>query len=802
MIAGKSGLPFRLIPVLIAVFTLAACGGAADRYSSHLERGKQFLADGNLDKAGIELRSALQIRPNSAEAQYLAGKLAERRGDLRGAARGYKAATTLQSDYPAAAAGLGRVYVLAHVPKLAVTLVEPLIAKHPDDADLLTTRAAARYQLDDKTGALTDTERALKIDPADENATAILAAMLSESKDYPRAIEVVRAALQRAPTSTDLHQILANLYASAGQPDKAAAELHKLLDSDPHSLQRRQLLAQFYVAQRQPDAAEQVLEEGVRVDATSSAAKLALVDFIATNRSRVQAESVLQKFVSERPGDQELQVGLGNLLLTENALQRAEDAYNAAIRIKSTGPVAITARNRVATIEASLGHDAQAAREIEQVLAESPHDNDALTIRARLALAHNNPQAAVGDLRAVLRDQPSSVPVRLILAQAYRATGELALAEDTLRAAMEVAPGDLTLHTDLADLLIQTGRSDKAVALLEEAVRRNPTDPNARVALVRAELARPDFVQAQALIDDLVKLRPDTAAGPYLRGLIAGAQNHLDEAETQFKRALTLEPSAMDALEALTDLEIRRGRTADARSRLQSVVERNPSNAVARNLLGRLYLQSRDYPRAITELTVATHLTPRWNLPYLNLVSAQLGTGDVAQALVTCQAGLQALPQDPSLVMSLASLYERQGRINDAIAQYEALHSNNPRQQTVENNLAMLLVNYRSDSPSLAEARQLTDSFASSSDGALLDTYGWVRLKSGDVAAARPALERAAERLPGSRAVRFHLAMSQLKSGEREQARANLERALGGDAAFDGINEARTALASLTNSSS
>jgi Tfp pilus assembly protein PilF len=58
-------------------------------------------------------------------------------------------------------------------------------------------------------------------------------------------------------------------------------------------------------------------------------------------------------------------------------------------------------------------------------------------------------------------------------------------------------------------------------------------------------------------------------------------------------------------------------------------------------------------------------------------------------------------------------------------------------------------------------------------------------------------LERAAERAPDSKVIRYHLGMAELQLGQPERARSNLESALAGSGSFSGSEEARTALASL-----
>ena len=109
----------------------------------------------------------------------------------------------------------------------------------------------------------------------------------------------------------------------------------------------------------------------------------------------------------------------------------------------------------------------------------------------------------------------------------------------------------------------------------------------------------------------------------------------------------------------------------------------------------------------------------------------------------------------------------------------------------------MMLVTYKTDRASLDRARDLIKGFESSNEGSLLDTNGWVHYKRAEYADALPALERAVQRAPDSRVIRYHLGMAELQAGRTERARVDLQTAVSGAADFQGVDEARTALASL-----
>ncbi len=109
----------------------------------------------------------------------------------------------------------------------------------------------------------------------------------------------------------------------------------------------------------------------------------------------------------------------------------------------------------------------------------------------------------------------------------------------------------------------------------------------------------------------------------------------------------------------------------------------------------------------------------------------------------------------------------------------------------------MLLVSYRTDKESLDQALSLAGRFADSANPVYVDTLGWVRYKRGETASALPVLGKAVSLAPEAPVVRYHLAMAQLKSGQTETARSNLQQALKVGDQFEGAGDARTALASL-----
>ena len=440
---------------------------------------------------------------------------------------------------------------------------------------------------------------------------------------------------------------------------------------------------------------------------------------------------------------------------------------------------------------------AAARADIARILEINPRDPDALALRGSLELDAGDAKSAIGDLRAVLRDQPENVAVMRVLARAHLKLGERTLAEEALRAALQLKPNDADLVVEMATMLATSSRLGQAESLIRSAIERQSNLPVLRQTLVQVLIAQQKFDAARDQAEALKTVAPAQATGFFLAGQIAQAQNRYADSVREFEAALKIQPDAADSLAGLTRGLLASGKNQQALERVTAEAARNPKNAAVQNLLGELLLSRKDWSGAQRALQAAIANAPAWWLPYRNLAMGQVMSGHTDDAKRTYQTGIDATKGEAALSIDLAALQERGGQYEDAIRTYEALHARRPLEALAANNLAMLLVTYRKDAASLARAAQLTAGFDQSDNASLLDTRGWILFKQGEFNAALAALQRANAKLPDSKLIRFHLAMAQLRAGQTDAARRNLVMATAEPASFAGNQEARDALAEL-----
>jgi tetratricopeptide (TPR) repeat protein len=431
---------------------------------------------------------------------------------------------------------------------------------------------------------------------------------------------------------------------------------------------------------------------------------------------------------------------------------------------------------------------------IGEVLAKSPRDDDALLLRGDIALAKQDPRAAIADLRAVLRDQPNAVGVLRTLARAHLANGEPAVAEETMRRALDVNPKDPAVQLDFAELMIRLNKPDQAKPILAELVKQQPDNLAALDAQFRVAMMIQDLATARAAAEAVIAIRPKAAAGYYYEGMVAEASSRGEEALRLYAQAVDLEPNSLEPMQAQTRLLLALKRGDEAFKRADDLTQRYPHSALGPEAKGEMLLAKGRNAEAQAAFNEAITRMPKWWVPYRGLASVQLAEENPDGAIETLTRAKTLVQQPEKIEIQLAALLESRGMPEKAISEYDAILARDPLSELAVNNLAMALATYKKDKVSLDRARDLSSRFADSANPSFLDTYGWVLYKRGETSASVPVFERVVAKLPNEPVVRYHLGMAQYQLGSSSAARDNLTRAVNSGAKFAGLDEAKAML--------
>ena len=237
-------------------------------------------------------------------------------------------------------------------------------------------------------------------------------------------------------------------------------------------------------------------------------------------------------------------------------------------------------------------------------------------------------------------------------------------------------------------------------------------------------------------------------------------------------------------------------RSDEAVKYLRTHLEQYPEQLAPRLLLAAVYTRQGKIEAAAEQYEDIISLQPNATRAYASL--AALYPDEPKKRRDIYQRGIDANPKDPSLNLLLASDYERSGQADAAIVIYEKIIVNDPDNKIAANNLAAILLDFRSDTESHKRALELSRQFDDSDRAELLDTLGWAYYRNGDYGNAIRLLEAAVNKEEGIALLHYHLGMAFVKAEMTGRGREELKQSLSlAEEPFIGIEEARATLEKL-----
>ena len=196
-----------------------------------------------------------------------------------------------------------------------------------------------------------------------------------------------------------------------------------------------------------------------------------------------------------------------------------------------------------------------------------------------MSAARTEPELAIRELTAVLKEDPGLFMARRTRAVAYAAAGRHELAVDDLRLLDkegQLTPEDAVV---LGDNLRFAGRLEEAILILERAGRENPTFPQPLISLAEVYIRERKYDEAAAACERALKLVPDHIEALRQLGDLALLKADLGAAATRYARILELDAGDVSAMTKLGVVRVRSGRADEGMRLFRQAIEHEPKNA-------------------------------------------------------------------------------------------------------------------------------------------------------------------------------------------------------------------------------
>lgn len=647
---------------------------------------------------------------------------------------------------------------------------------------------------------------------------------LTRKGDVKSAVIMLKKAVKDNPSSPDLRIELGTGELHAGDFLAAEAEFKVARDlgGAPAQINPQLAMAMLYqnkfdelVRSVQPCPEDLACKAGVLVvharahlalkqvgmaDADSKAALEAAPNDLEAKLTRglvlmsqgdyVEAEKVVDEVLATRPKSFEALVAKGDLRRGAADFTGAEKAFAAAAELN---PRNINARTRLAITQLAEGKNDEAQANIDKVLSLAPKSILATYLKA-LGLARTNKMRQALDLVRPLEVEISRSPKgAFLLALIHAGNGNF---EEALKFAgiyHSQEPDDLIGAKLLANIDFKLGAYDRVVSTLAPLRDRFDQDSGALNLLGSAYLAEGRAKEADDVLNEAVKLRPDDASA---RGQLAISKvrqsGTREEGIHELESIVNADPNNAKYDLVLISVHMSNGDFDRAIAAATAMSQRQPNNPLPVTLRGAAKLTKGDEAGAAEDFALALKKSPDFTPATLYQAEIAMRDGDFAKARSIVDQALARNPADIRALLARADVEERAGGAAEAVKFLERAVAAHPDELEPRAQLVHTLVNMHDGARAVAAANDLARTMPN--NPVALDMAAKVQLQTGHAKDATVLYQQLLDQSPKSPTINLRLGEVLQVSGDTVGAKAAYDRAIALGGAYLPAWKARIAL--------
>jgi len=439
-------------------------------------------------------------QPNNPQTHNLKGAVYLHMKDMANARKAYARALELRPGFVTAASNLAQLDLAEKNPKAARMRLEEIIAKEKDNVQAIVALVTLMPQLG---GSLKEQvellERARKSNPRTVQPLLMLARTYSYIGDRKSALEVAQQAYAAAEDNPDVLEVLGTAQLGAGQKQQGLTTMSKLASLRPKFPMALVHLARAQMVNGKLGEATITLKKALSISPELVETQLALweVEMLAGRFPGAHAIArQIQKQYPKSPHGYDLE---GSSLLAEKKFGLAASAYEKAIALDRQTGFAIKLHRALV----GAGKVQEAEKQLTKALVEFPEDMFIRRYAGFVYLQSNRVKQAVEQYEWLQAKLPNSAEIFNNLAIAYqKARDSRALA--TAERAFKLNPESAVVSDTLGWILIEQGNTQRGIERLQDAVKLDPGNREARFHLAQAWVKAGDVAKARIELKQLL----------------------------------------------------------------------------------------------------------------------------------------------------------------------------------------------------------------------------------------------------------------------------------------------------------
>ena len=507
-----------------------------------------------------EARGAIQTE--SRYYYFTEAQIQRKRGNLDKAIMYLNQAIHVDPESPYLQRELAILYIQKKDNKRASDILKQTIEKFPEDIQSLIIYGKLNQGLNKNEDAKTAYEKALTIDPDQEDVYLLLGGIYMQENELDKALKNYQQLIHRFPESYAGHFFVGKIYLSQGKLKDAENKFQKTLALNPDLEEPRfellninkklgndKIVVQLYkdILKKNPKNIRATMELGLYYHEKGFAEKSQKLFMELGARSIIEKEIVrqaIQLYVDSKQYNDAIVVLEG---MIKGAPEGSDLYYIAGI-----------------AYDGEKDKDA-AIINYKKVAPDSRFYKDAVVQISFLYQEQGKIEQAIDYLEHVVRVMPDNPELLLYLGSFYEDAKAYEKAENVLKKGLKVDSGNIKLRFRLGVVYDKRGRKKESIEEMKTVIDLDPRHANALnyLGYTYAELGE-NLDEAERLIKAALKEKPDDGYITDSLGWVYYKKKLFTKALQYLEKAVSLVPDDPTILEHLGDVYLETSNTEKA----------------------------------------------------------------------------------------------------------------------------------------------------------------------------------------------------------------------------------------------
>jgi tetratricopeptide (TPR) repeat protein len=583
-----------------------------------------------------------------------------------------------------------------------------------------------------------------------------------------KAMEEYRLAIEADPSSEFLTSGLAELYVKTGRIRDAVLEAQDIIKRDPNNLEAHKLLGRIYL--------RSLGDMPGNGSGSENVLKLAIEQY--------------EQIVKIEPNNVDDHLLLGRLYRLDNDSQKAESELKTAVQLDPDSEEAVTTLALLYSDEGDTSHALQ-------VLSAVPDSGRSAKLYAALGATYEQRKdykSAIDAYKHAIQLDRDNLDAIRGLAENLLNDGQIDAALDQYKVIADANPEDAQTYLRMSEIYRRQGKYDQALDDLKKAEAMVPDalEVPYNIAVVYEAQARYD--EAIKILQDLLK-KTEKADGSYSQGdrnnrgifierlgMVYRDQENYPAAIETFRKMLTVggDDNAKTGYQDIIDTYREAKQWSQATAAAEEAVQRMPDDHDLRMVLDAQLADTGDPEKPLADVRSLLKGKPEDREVYVRLaiMYTRLKRYSEAEEALNKAETLSTKSEDKEYVYFLrGDTYEHEKKYDEAEAEFKKVLAANPQSAVTLNYLGYMNADRGVQLEESLNYIKLAVSL-DPTNGAYLDSLGWVYFKLGKYDLAEENLNKASLRMGSDPTVQDHLGDLFQKTGRLRLAAAHWERAV------------------------